>query len=108
MSTLDPTALRGLIATAGPAEIVISQAEASVVVDAIEIADSCARADIECNVQPVFLDGNDETWYDLDHVDPEYCDDSGPIHQAVRYLEARGLLDRHPKNPRHVKPRSPK
>jgi len=103
MSTLDPKGLRALLASVDSPHIHIGADKISIVADAIEIADSCARADIECNVEPIFPEVGPVTWYDLDNID-EYSGE--PIDQAVRYLEARGLLDRHPKNPRHVKPRS--
>lgn len=104
MTTLTPKALRELIASAQCAEIVISKAEAQLVADAIEIADSCARADIECNAEPAFPEGEDVTWYDMNNLD-EWS--TSAVRQAARYLTSRGLLDRHPCLPRLVKPRSP-
>ena len=54
--------------------------------DAIEIADSCARSDIECHCR-----GDFERGYDLASAEPE---DSEMLVQAVRYLTARGLIER--------------
>lgn len=105
MTQLSAANLRALIDSTQWPEMVISKSEALLFADAIEIADSCARADIECNVEPAFPDGGSVPWYDLDHVDAE---SAAPVAQAVRYLEARGLLDRRPSNPQHVRPHSPK
>ena len=61
--------------------------------DAMEIADSCARSDIECNVLGRHPDKEKPQvfWYDLATVAP---DDLDAIAQSVRYLEARGILVR--------------
>lgn len=66
--------------------------------DAIEIADSCARADIECHCTWEHIKG--ERWYDTRVTEER---ETEPIAQAVRYLEARGLLVRKPGQPELVR-----
>ena len=56
--------------------------------DAIEIADSCARADIEGNC--ISIDGG---WFDVAYRDPIEWEWLG---HAVRYLTARNLIIAHP------------
>lgn len=62
-------------------------AAAKMLADAIEIADSTARSDIECH----FL-RNDDGWYDIspDHIgtSPDW------LPQILRYLTARGMIER--------------
>jgi hypothetical protein len=58
--------------------------------DAMEIADSCARADIECHCVRVELRGG--RWYDL--ASANKTAEIEPIAQAARYLLARGLIER--------------
>ena len=62
--------------------------------DAVEIADSCARADIECHCRVVDTD-DDLRWYDT-HVGA--IEEWEAIAQAERYLTARGLIERHPEH----------
>lgn len=69
---------------------VIATDAAYMLADAVEIADSCARADIECNVH-----GYDDGWHDTTNHDPE---DTDAIVQALRYLGARGLIEHHPEH----------
>lgn len=71
----------------------ISSDLAYVFADAIEIADECARSDIECNcgLTPTTAPG----YYDSTDHDPE---DTDNIIQALRYLDARGLVERHPQH----------
>lgn len=59
----------------------------SMLADAIEIADSCARADIECNVPLVdgALDEEKLRAYDLSRISH---DDEELIRQSMRYLTA--------------------
>jgi hypothetical protein len=67
--------------------------------DAIEIADSTARADIECNLP---YEGKGATiWYDTTLV---ASDDCYMIDQAIAYLEARGNLTRKPDAPHMIRP----
>lgn len=79
-------------------ELAFTAEECAVIADALEIADSCARADIEsyCPSKRGAVPG--ERWYDTDDgtVDDE------AISQCIRYLEARGLLMRDPNDPRIV------
>jgi len=63
---------------------------AFVIADAVEIADSCARSDIECNLSGAFADG----WYDTTSGEPS--DHEVWLEQALRYLGARGLIEHHP------------
>lgn len=65
---------------------------------AFEIADSCARADLECNVEIVSFEG--DRWYDLAG---KTTDDSDLLRQSIRYLELRGQLVRKAGNPNHVR-----
>ncbi len=76
--------------------ILIAPADALILADALEIADSAARCDIEsncastnCNVDAIF-------WYDLSSVDPDDGWAMIAVPQAMRYLESRGLIERHP------------
>lgn len=66
--------------------------------DAIEIADSCARSDIECNCH--WIGDVPDQWYDTS-IPHEDCRDA--IALSVRYLEARGLIVRDPNNRHHVR-----
>lgn len=83
----------------------IYKADAAMLVDAVEIADSSARADIECNV-PFDHDGagTGAHWYNLDRAADE---DAEAIAQAERYLEARGILLRDAKRRRVVSFKDP-
>lgn len=66
--------------------------------EALDIADSCARSDLECNVPPV---AGTERWYDLGGLTGD--EDRRWADQAVRYLEMRGQLVRRPGEPQHVR-----
>lgn len=90
-SALSPAWLRQH--RAANSTVFLTVAEAFAVADAIEIADSCARSDIESNCDRFEEDG--ERYYDPSDMDP--LDDWAvkAIGQAVRYLEARGLIERH-------------
>lgn len=63
--------------------------------DAINVADSACRADIECECRHV---GSHDAghWYDTTQYDPtKYNPEIGDVIAiAVRYLEARGILIR--------------
>lgn len=65
----------------------LNPADATMLADAIEIADSTARSDIECH----FL-RNEDGWYDIspDHIgtNPDW------LPQILRYLTARGMIER--------------
>jgi len=67
---------------------------AAMLADALDIADSAARADIE--LYCVAVTRGDETWWNWENLDP--VDGAPYIEQAVRYLEARGLLERDGEN----------
>lgn len=81
--------LRDVLGDAESTMISISGPLAHALADAVEIADSCARADIECNVEHVDVDGG---WYDVTTCEDQ---DADIIAQATRYLTARGLIHRH-------------
>jgi hypothetical protein len=59
--------------------------------DAMEIADSCARADIESYCTAVG-EGDDFRfwWWDVDSIEK---DERESVDQALRYLDARGLVE---------------
>ena len=63
--------------------------------DAIAIADSCSRSDIECNFQK-----GDHGWYNT-AADAELNEPWLP--QCLRYLDARNLIERHPDAPHCVR-----
>lgn len=73
---------------------VLRREELHMLADAMEIADSCARADIEssCTARG---DGDDyrNWWWDTSSADAE---DEEMIALSLRYLEARGLIERNP------------
>ena len=54
------------------------------------LAYSAARSDIECHCQPVGMWS--DRWHDPDDV-PE--DDRETVATALRYLDLRGLIERH-------------
>lgn len=67
-----------------------------------ELAYDLARSDIECHCSSY-----DCRWYDTSSVrdlDPETAETVvGWVERAVRYLDLRGLLRRHPDNPAVVR-----
>ncbi len=68
------------------------------VLDAFQIADGCARADIECQCLPV--SGTLPTeWWDTATADK---DSAEAVALSIRYLEARGRLIRKPGEPHLV------
>lgn len=69
--------------------------------DALEIADVHAACLLESCTTPIFVNGK-RRWCDSS------TDDGNPedIEQAIRYLEARGLLERHPEKAHLVQPRN--
>lgn len=86
--------------------------DALMLADAIEIADSSARSDIECYCPHVDDRGNElmrlildkqDRWYDLDSSMPARLDVEYPVKLAERYLESCGLLIRHTDRPRLVR-----
>lgn len=81
--------------------ITFAESERGMVADALEIADSCARSDIECHCHG--QEGlEDIRWYE---TDSKTLDDieRPPVEQAIRYLDARGLLIRHTTRPTWVR-----
>lgn len=69
----------------------IFRTAAAMFADAIDIADSTARSDIECH----FLRSADG-WYNLALIPDESFSDWLP--QIESYLTARGMIERHPEN----------
>jgi len=59
------------------------------------LAYSAARSDIECYCHPVADPG--DRWYGPDNVRQE--GDRETVATALRYLELRGLIERHPTQP---------
>lgn len=55
------------------------------------LAYSAARSDIEC-----YCASDGDGWHDTTHV---LDDDHETVETALRYLDLRGLLDRHPSQP---------
>lgn len=64
-----------------------------------EIAEESARSDIECEYVRVLDEG--DRWYDTNLVSDE--DWVPTLERAERYLELRGLLERHPERPELVR-----
>lgn len=91
--SINPSKLRTCIEQ-GAKALIVDAADMPLLADAMEIADSCARADIEscCTARG---DGDDyrNWWWDTSSADTE---DETMIAQALRYCEARGLIERHP------------
>jgi hypothetical protein len=65
---------------------------------AYEIADSMSMCDIECNTHPVEVEG--VNWWNTAIVDPQ---DDGGVAESLAYLDARGLVIRHPARPELVR-----
>lgn len=59
--------------------------------DAMEIADSCARADIESECRAEGEGGDFRNWWwNIESADPE---SRGMVDKSLRYLDARGLVE---------------
>lgn len=82
----------------------IMASDCATLADAIEIADSGARSDIECfTVDADFDPVKDHVrWFDTNLVEPAIPIAKAAVERAVRYLEARGLLVRKPDAPHIV------
>lgn len=91
--TINPEKLRAA-ANCPEAFVAIDVKDAPMLADAMDIADSCARADIEshCTARG---EGEDYRgwWWDTSSAE---ADDEAAVVQALRYCEARGLIIRHP------------
>lgn len=91
--TIEPGKLRTCIES-GAKALIVDAADMPMIADALEIADSCARADIEscCTARG---EGDDYRawWWDTSSTESE---DDAMVAQALRYCEARGLIERHP------------
>lgn len=72
--------------------------------DAMEIADSCARADIESYCHAADKQEGDDYrgwWWDVDTLQAE---ERSTVDQALRYLDARGHIEyRAVQGKRHVR-----
>lgn len=82
-----------------PAEIV-AQGLSDIIADAFAIADDCARADVETYLNAV--SPYPGPWYDLHSMQEE---DREMVGRSVRYLEARGRLERKEGEPHLIRPR---
>lgn len=86
----------------------IMASDCGMLADALEIADSCARADIECNVPAADDDAAFRAGglrqYDTAQMTPE---DQRWLPQILRYLDARGLLIRDSQRPDVVSLKAP-
>lgn len=85
MSAITPEKLRAA-ATTGADWLPIPASCGPMLADALELADSCARADIECECRGSFAEG-----YDLSSAE-DFTKEA--IEKSVRYLTARGLIER--------------
>jgi len=65
---------------------------------ALELADEAARSDIKVCCYETSADGH--RWYDLTRTPP---DDVEWVERAVRYLDLRKLMIRHPDHPQLVR-----
>lgn len=70
---------------------------ATMLADALELADDTARSVIELECRDLMVDG--VRWYDLATADTINVD----MEQPLRYLEARGLLERDQLQPHLVR-----
>lgn len=82
-------------------ELTFTAAECAVIADALEIADSCARADIESMAIHVCSEAG-RRWYDSARVYPNEPESITVVGMAIRYLDARGLLIRYRGEPHIV------
>lgn len=82
--TITPGKLRAAATVRNATWLPILASCGPMLADAIEIADSCARADIECECL-----GNHAEGYDLSTAEAGEM-----VGQSVRYLMARGLIER--------------
>lgn len=91
--------LNRLRATRDSKATIVFPPDVELLIDAIEIADSCARSDIECSCK--WTDTTPARWYDTaSDRDPEIL---ATIAQVVRYLEARGQIERNAEKPHLVR-----
>lgn len=80
----------------------ILASDCAMLADAVELADSAARSDIECYCDWAGLPFVGR-WFDTSKRNPpEAADIAAVVEQAVRYLDARGLLIRDDKRPEVV------
>lgn len=94
--TITPDKLRACAAS-GNQWAPIEAADCSVLADALEIADDSSIALLESEVKKV-----EDGWLDTASADDFAVD---AIEQAVGYLAARGLIERHPEREKWVKVR---
>lgn len=94
--TITPEQLRAYYGDSGWVEI--ESEDCSMLADAIEIADLSSDAYLYSTLRPL-----DDDWLDLATELTE--DERESIDQAVRYLTARGLLERHPEREQWVRVR---
>ncbi len=85
--TINPSKLRSAAEVPG-AWLSIEAQHGPMLADAMEIADSCARADIESFCEPAEVPGG--RWWNVEAVTPE---ERPMVDQALRYLDARGRIE---------------
>jgi len=76
----------------------ISEEDNQMLADAIEIADLSSDAYLHSTLRPL-----DDNWLDLTMEMTE--EERETVDQAIRYLTARGLLERHPEHEKWVRVR---
>lgn len=90
-ASLTPDYLRSLAEAGDPAWLPVLASCGTVLADALEIADDCARSDIECNCPCWDGEGSDRH-YDTTPREDVAPEENESIAQAVRYLTARGHI----------------
>lgn len=103
---LTPRALRDAARNSHELVAGLSAEEALVLADALEIADCNSRVILRSELTPTEAKGPEAMhwWLDESSADTHAKD---AIEQAVRYLTARDLLNRHPVHPHWICPRWP-
>ena len=99
--TISPEKLRSALEV-DSAFVAIEKRDVQVLIDALEIADSCARSDIESFCGPIVNAKWQQEWWNVQEAG---ADEREMVDRAVRYLEARGLLERKDGEPHLVRVR---
>ena len=99
---LNAESLRAMAADQLPRWFTFDAAGLRCLADMLEIADSTARSDIECNL-PYEGEGA-AIWYDTRLIPNRH---GAELEQALRYLEARGQLTHKPDAPHWIRPWGP-
>lgn len=98
LKMLTPTELRRFASLPDNLIIPITSDKGAMLADALEIADESAWCLIQSETA-LAPTNHGSAWRDLTSADPA---SKGAIFQALRYLDARGLLNRHAENARWV------